>query len=95
MFGRMLIDSHCHLDFPDFAADRDAVIARAAGNMRLKYPHLTIVGYRNGYFSAAEESQVVAEINAARPDILWVGMGVPAEQLGDSTGRIEHLTEVG
>ncbi|MGX1097905.1 TatD family hydrolase [Amorphus sp. MBR-141] len=25
----MLIDSHCHLDFPDFADERDAVIARA------------------------------------------------------------------
>ena len=25
----MLIDSHCHLDFPDFAADLDAVVARA------------------------------------------------------------------
>jgi TatD DNase family protein len=25
----MLIDSHCHLDFPDFAPERDAVIARA------------------------------------------------------------------
>ncbi|HEX3882875.1 MAG TPA: TatD family hydrolase [Stellaceae bacterium] len=25
----MLVDSHCHLDFPDFAAERDAVIARA------------------------------------------------------------------
>lgn len=25
-----LIDSHCHLDFPDFAADLDAVVERAA-----------------------------------------------------------------
>src|SRR3984885_15958437 len=27
----MLIDSHCHLDFPDFAAELDAVVARARG----------------------------------------------------------------
>jgi TatD DNase family protein len=26
----MLIDSHCHLDFPDFASELDAVMARAA-----------------------------------------------------------------
>src|SRR6266536_959508 len=25
----MLVDSHCHLDFPDFAAEIDAVVARA------------------------------------------------------------------
>ena len=25
----LLVDSHCHLDFPDFAEDRDGVIARA------------------------------------------------------------------
>jgi TatD DNase family protein len=33
----MLIDSHCHLDFPDFAAELDAVVARAnaAGVSRL------------------------------------------------------------
>src|SRR3569833_2625495 len=26
----MLVDSHCHLDFPDFADDLDGIIARAA-----------------------------------------------------------------
>jgi TatD DNase family protein len=26
----MLVDSHCHLDFPDFAADLEAIVARAA-----------------------------------------------------------------
>jgi TatD DNase family protein len=33
----MLVDSHCHLDFPDFASELDAVLtrARAAGLMRL------------------------------------------------------------
>ena len=25
----MLVDSHCHLDFPDFAEELDAVVARA------------------------------------------------------------------
>src|SRR5271168_427060 len=27
----MLIDSHCHLDFPDFASELDAVVGRARG----------------------------------------------------------------
>ena len=33
----MLIDSHCHLDFADFASERDAVVerARAAGLRRM------------------------------------------------------------
>lgn len=27
---KMIVDSHCHLDFPDFAGETDALIARAA-----------------------------------------------------------------
>jgi N-acetylglucosaminyldiphosphoundecaprenol N-acetyl-beta-D-mannosaminyltransferase len=56
------------------------VIARAVENLGMKYPRLRICGYRSGYFTAAEEERVVAEINAVQPDVLWVGMGAPAEQ---------------
>ena len=28
-FDVMLVDSHCHLDFPDFADDLDGIVARA------------------------------------------------------------------
>ena len=33
----MLVDSHCHLDFPDFAEDLDGIVsrARAAGVKRM------------------------------------------------------------
>jgi exopolysaccharide biosynthesis WecB/TagA/CpsF family protein len=58
----------------------DEVIARAAEKTRQRYPRLKIAGYRTGYFSEAQETDVVAQINAARPDILWIGMGAPAEQ---------------
>ncbi|MBV9971050.1 MAG: WecB/TagA/CpsF family glycosyltransferase, partial [Xanthobacteraceae bacterium] len=56
------------------------VIEQAAEHLRRLYPRLAVVGARHGYFSAEEETDVVAAINAARPDILWLGLGVPAEQ---------------
>jgi TatD DNase family protein len=56
----MLIDSHCHLDFPDLAVERDAVIgrARAAGVERM-----ITISTRVGEFAA------VRSIAEAYPDV--------------------------
>lgn len=44
MRGAMWIDSHCHLDAPEFDADRDAVIAdaRAAGVQQMVLPAVAL-----------------------------------------------------
>ena len=44
------------------------------------HPSLRVVGRRNGYFSLAEEADVVAEIARLKPDVLWLSLGVPLEQ---------------
>lgn len=56
-------------------ANRAAVAA-----VRKQHPTLRISGARNGYFSRAEEPEIIAEIAALKPDILWVALGAPAEQ---------------
>jgi exopolysaccharide biosynthesis WecB/TagA/CpsF family protein len=55
------------------------VMEAAVRRVRALYPALKIVGSRDGYFGREEEAQVLDAINAARPDILWLGMGAPAE----------------
>jgi exopolysaccharide biosynthesis WecB/TagA/CpsF family protein len=52
------------------------------------------VGHRHGYFSRDQEPAIVRSINLARPDILWIGMGAPAEQQFVIRNR-QHLRGVG
>ena len=57
------------------------VIDEAARRIRRLYPELDVVGHASGYLRRTEdEARVIERINAARPDILWLGLGVPDEQ---------------
>jgi len=71
-----------------------SVIEQAVCRARSLYPRLKIVGYRDGYFSREEEPAIVEAIDAARPDILWVALGAPAEQRFSMRNR-ERLRKVG
>ncbi len=54
-------------------------IAEHAGeNLKAKYPGLVICGTADGYFK--DEAEVVAKVNEARPDVLFVCLGAPKQE---------------
>lgn len=56
-------------------------VAQAAADvLRARHPTLQIVGARDGFFSSGEERGVCAQIRAARPDVLLVGLGAPRQE---------------
>ena len=58
-------------------------LVQLALSMRRRHPGIRIVGGYSPPFrplTADEEEGVVQEINAARPDVLWVGTGVPRQE---------------
>ncbi len=72
----MLIDTHCHLDFPDFAEERDAVVARAraAGVGRM-----VTISTRVRRFG---EIRAIAE---TYPDV-WCSVGTHPHNAGEELG---------
>ncbi len=59
----------------------NAVVNQAVHHVRTRYPDLNIVGHSGGYLRRqGDEERIIDTINRARPDILWLGLGAPAEQ---------------
>src|SRR3712207_9212750 len=64
-----------------FLGARPGVAQEAARRLKERYPNLKIVGARHGYFDhSAENEAIVQEINAAAPNILLVGLGMPLQE---------------
>ncbi len=59
----------------------EGVVDAAAGMLTARYPGLTIAGLRNGFFTAQDEPAIVHDIAAAHPDILFVALGIPKQEL--------------
>lgn len=59
---------------------KPGVAEKAKENLEKKYPSLNIVGTRNGYFTPEEEPEIINEINAAKPDLVFVCLGAPAQE---------------
>ncbi len=66
-------------------------IAKAAGgeNILKNYPNIKLEGYHHGYFKGShigynnheEELNIIDDINKAKPDIIFVGLGFPKQEI--------------
>src|SRR5829696_1475557 len=58
-------------------------LAQLTLNLRLRFPGIKIVGGYSPPFRALTEDEdkaIAEQINAARPDVVWVGIGVPKQE---------------
>ena len=74
-----------------FFGSAPGVAEKAKAKAEQLYPGIEIVGVRNGFFSPADNAAIIAEIRAARPDLLLVALGVPKQEKWIAA----HLAELG
>lgn len=61
---------------------RDPVIEDTVVRLRREFPGIRILGYRNGFLSNdAERDALIADIAAAKPDVVFVAMGSPRQEM--------------
>ncbi len=58
------------------------VIEETVGKLQKEYPGIRIVGHRDGYLKTEEERQaLIADVAEKRPDVVFVAMGSPKQEL--------------
>ncbi len=63
-----------------FFGSAPGVAEKAKAKAEQLYPGIEIVGTRNGFFSEKDEPAIIAEIKAAKPDLLLAALGVPKQE---------------
>ena len=96
--GSDLLDEVCAYGVPRkyshyFYGASPRVLELLVDRLRRRHPGLIVAGYRSPPFrplSAAEDAADIAAINEARPDFVWVGLGMPKQE----KWMVEHLGKI-
>src|SRR5690606_5511415 len=83
-----------------FYGSSETTLTRLETSLRARFPGLVIAGSHSPPFrplTAREDDAVVEMINAARPDIVWVGLSTPKQErwMADHRDRLEAPVLVG
>ena len=67
-----------------FYGDKEMTLTALAGKLAGEYPGHRVAGWFSPPFrplTPQEDESIIHRINAARPDVLWVGLGMPKQDL--------------
>lgn len=59
---------------------KPGVAEEAAEKIKIVYPGIVVAGCQHGYFTAAQDEEIVNAINASNADILLVALGAPKQE---------------
>lgn len=62
-----------------FLGSKPEIISLAYTKTKQRFPNLNITGFQNGY-SLFDNSSLIDIINLNKPDIIWVGLGMPKQE---------------
>ena len=61
---------------------RQEVVEGTVAKLRQQYPGINIAGYRNGFIKSAQErDELIDDIARTAPDIIFVAMGSPRQEI--------------
>lgn len=58
----------------------EEVIQETASRLQKQYPGIVVCGYRDGFFGESEDPEVIAQIRAASPHLLFVARGADTQE---------------
>lgn len=60
---------------------RQEVVEATVEKLRVEFPTIEIAGFRNGFLQPGDEEALAADLEAKRPDFVFVAMGSPKQEL--------------
>jgi N-acetylglucosaminyldiphosphoundecaprenol N-acetyl-beta-D-mannosaminyltransferase len=90
--GTEWIEAFCNLANAEqwriyILAGRPGVAEQARANLQGQWPGINIIGTADGFFQGKSEEETLQDIERSAPDILFVGMGTPKQELWISQNR--------
>lgn len=64
-----------------FVGGTQETIEKVVQGLRQEYPDIAISGFRNGFLSLEERTHLIEDVHNKKPDIVFVAMGSPKQEL--------------